>query len=111
MAKILTQYPNDMEKRDAYRLTRATAKKMKEAAGSVINPEKFVLYEDADAKSGEIKTVLTVEAEGEVFGTISPTFIREFVDAAEEFGGTPGPIKVIVGESKNGREYVTCEIV
>lgn len=111
MAKILNAYPKDMDKRSAYRLTRATAKKMVEAAGSVITPDKFVLYEDADPKSGELKTVLTVESDGEIFGTISQTFIREFTDAAEEFGGTPGPIKVIVGQTKNGRDFVTCEIV
>lgn len=111
MAKILSMYPADMDKRSAYRLTRASAKKMIEAAGSVITPERYVLYEGTDVKSGELKTVLTLEADGEVFGTISNTFIREFMDAANEFGGDPGPIKVITGETKNGRDYVTCEVV
>ena len=111
MAKILTKYPADLDDRAAYRLTRSAAKKMIEAAGSVVTPSAFILYEDADAKSGEIKTVLTMEADGEVFGTISPVFIREFMDAADYFGGTPGSIKVLTGETKAGREFVTCEIV
>ena len=111
MAKILTQFPADLDARTAYRLTRANAKKMIEAAGSVITPSAYVLYEDADAKSGEVKTVLTLEADGEVFGTISSVFIREFMDAADYFGGNPGSIKVISGETKGGREFVTCEIV
>lgn len=111
MAKIITQFPADLDKRTAYKLTRTQAKKMIEAAGSVLTPSAFVLYEDADAKSGEIKTVLTLEADGEIFGTISTVFIREFMDAAEYFDGNPGSIKVITGETRNGREYVTCEIV
>ncbi len=111
MAKIITQYPADLDKRTAYRLTRANAKKMIEAAGSVITPTAYVLYEEPDAKSGEIKTVLTIEADGEIFGTVSSVFIREFVDAAEYFNGDVGSIRIITGETKNGREFVTCEIV
>ena len=111
MAKILNQYPADLDKRTAYRLTRAQTKKMIEAAGSVLNPTAWVLYEDINGKSGEIQNVLTLEADGEVFGTVSKVFIREFTDAAEYFGGTPGAIKVITGETKNGRDFVSCEVV
>lgn len=111
MAKIITQFPADLDKRTAYRLTRASAKKMIDASGSVLTPSAFVLYEDADAKSGEIKKVLTIEADGEIFGTVSPVFIREFMDAAEFFGGDPGSIKILTGETKNGRDFVTCEVV
>lgn len=111
MANIKTVYPKDMDKRTAYRLTRANAKKVVDAAGSVITPSAYVLYEDEDIKSGELKTVLTFEADGEVFGTISPVFIREFMDAANYFGGEIGSIKILTGETKNGREFVTCEVI
>lgn len=111
MSKILAQHPHDMSKRDAYKITRGEAKKIKDIAGSVITPEMFALYEDTDLKTGELKKVLTIIADGEKFGTISPTFIREFMDAAEEFDGDIGPIKIVTGETKNGREYVTLELI
>lgn len=111
MSKILAQWPADMSERDVYKITRGNARKMQEIAGSVITPEQFALYEDIDVKTGETKRVLTIIADGEKFGTISPTFIREFMDAAEQFGGDVGTIKVLTGESKNGREFVTCELV
>lgn len=109
---ILATYPQDIDERTAYQLTREpNVKKMIEAAGSILNPEAFVLYEDADAKSGEIKKVLTIKCDNEIFGTISSTFINAFMDAADYFKGTPGPIEIVTGETKNGREYVTCKIV
>ena len=49
--------------------------------------------------------------DGEIFGTVSSVFIREFVDAAEYFNGDVGSIRIITGETKNGREFVTCELV
>lgn len=109
--KILNQYPTELSKRDAYRLTKAqSVKKMSEAAGSVLDPTAWVLYEDIDNKSGELKTVLVIEDNGEMFGTVSPTFIREFCDAAETFENEVGPIKVISGTTKAGREFITCEL-
>jgi accessory colonization factor AcfC len=109
--KILNQFPNELSKRDAYRLTKAqSVKKMSEAAGSVLNPTAWVLYEDLDNKSGEVKTVLTIEDNGEIFGTISGTFIREFCDAAETFENEVGPIKVIEGVTRSGRKFITCEL-
>lgn len=109
--KIINQYPNDLTKRDAYRLTKAQrVKKMSEASGSVLNPTAWVLYEDLDNKSGELKTVLVIEDNGEMFGTISGTFIREFCDAAETFENEVGPIKVIEGVTRAGRKFITCEL-
>lgn len=109
--KIINQYPNDLTKRDAYRLTKAqSVKKMSEASGSVLNPTAWVLYEDLDNKSGELKTVLVIEDNGEMFGTISGTFIREFCDAAETFENEVGPIKVIEGVTRAGRKFITCEL-
>ena len=109
--KILNQYPAELTKREAYRLTKAqSVKKMSEAAGSILNPTAWVLYEDLDNKSGELKKVLVLEDNGEIFGTISGTFIREFCDAAETFENEVGPIKVIEGTTKAGRQFITCEL-
>ena len=110
MTKLIASFPQ-LSKRDAYKLTKGSATKISEIAGSVITPEQWALYEDTDIKTGETKTVLTIIADQEKFGTISPTFIREFMDAAEEFDGDVGSIKVVPGTTRNGREYVTCELV
>lgn len=111
MNTINKQFPENLSRRDAVKLTRANAKKMSELSGSIIEPQKWVLYEDQDAKTGEIKTVLSIESNGEIFGTISPTFIREFTALTEEIGDDLGEIKVVTMKSKNGREFVTCELV
>lgn len=109
--KVINQFPADLTKRDAYRLTKAASvKKMSEAAGSVLNPTAWVLYEVLDDKTGEMKTVLVIEADGEMFGTISKTFIKEFCDACEEFDNDPGALKIIEGTTKSGRKYITCEL-
>ena len=75
--KIIKTFPETLDRRDAYRLTKAqSAHKIQDAAGTVLNPDKWVLFEDED-RTGEVKTVLTLEDSGELFGTISGTFIKE----------------------------------
>lgn len=109
--KIINQFPNELSKRDAYRLTKAqSVKKMSEAAGSVLNPSAWVLFEDLNSKTGELQTVLVMEDNGEKFATVSKTFIKEFCDACEAFDNNPGGIKVIEGTTKSGRKFITCEL-
>lgn len=109
---ILNKFPANMGKRDAYRLTKAQdVNKMQTLTGATIAPERWVLFEDPDPKTGEIKTVLVIESNGEKFGTISKTFIDAFIDAAEEFGEDLGEITVVGGKSKAGRDFITCEII
>jgi len=109
--KIINQFPNELSKRDAYRLTKAqSVKKMSEAAGSVLNPTAWVLFEDLNSKTGELQTVLVMEDSGEMFATVSKTFIKEFCDACEAFDNNPGAIKVIEGTTKSGRKFITCEL-
>jgi hypothetical protein len=75
---IIKSFPEELTKRDAYKLTESqTTHKLIELAGSIIEPEKWVLFEDED------KTVLTIEADGELYGTISGTFIDAFIKAME----------------------------
>ena len=108
--KIIKSFPETLNKRDAYRLTQAkSTKKMLDAAGSVLEPKCWVLSEDVD-QNGETKTALTLEADGELFGTISATFIDAFIGAFDELGPDMGPIRVVTGTTRNGRTYVTCEL-
>lgn len=109
---VKTVYPEKLDQRSIYKLVKsAEVHKMVDAAGSELEVVKYVIFDDTDSKTGEVKEVLTIETEdGEMFGTISPTFIREFKDIVKFFDGEVGNIKVITGTSKGGREFVTCSI-
>lgn len=109
---VIRQYPEGMDKKTAYRLMNSNAaKKMLAAEGSQLEIAAWVVYEDVDESTGEIKKVLSLSTtDGEIFGTISPTFIREFEKMADYFGDDLTDITVISGKSKSGRTYITCDI-
>lgn len=109
---IIRQFPEDLDNRSIYKLTNSqNAQKMSAAAGSVLTPEKWVIFEDADIKTGELRKVLVIEAQGEVFATVSKTFLDNFEKAVNYFNGDVGQIQVIQGVSKGGRDFITCGIV
>ena len=109
---ILRAYPDNLDKRTMYKLTQnANVQKLSTIAGSVIIPEKWVLYEDANIKTGEIGKVLVIEADKEMFATVSRTFIDSFEKAVDNLGEDVGEILVAPGTSKAGRDFINCEIV
>lgn len=109
--EILRSYPENMDRREEFKLTNSKeAQKLSTAAGSVLELEKWIIYMDVDAKTGEMQKVLTIEAAGEVFATVSKTFIDSFEKAADFFNNNIGAIQVISGTSKAGREYIDCQI-
>lgn len=111
MLNIVNSYPENLTERQAYKLTHSqSVQKMQSASGSVIDPKSWVIFKDLDNKTGEEKTVLAVETEGEIFATISPFFINSFLDIVENFGGDCGPIKVVSLTAKSGREFIACEL-
>lgn len=111
--EVIKSYPENLDKRELFRLMNSNETgKMSDAEGSVISPRAWVIFNDADAKTGEVKKVVVIDTkDGELFGTISNTFITEFEKIVDYFGGDPGDIKIISGESKAGRTYITCDIV
>lgn len=110
--EIIRQYPEEMDKRTSYRLMNSSEiQKMSEADGSILEVAAWVIFEDVDESTGEVKKVVTIKtADGELFGTISPTFIREFENMCKHFGNDVGNIKVVSGTSKAGRTFITCDI-
>lgn len=111
--EVIRKYPEDMSTREAYKLMNSNeTKKMSDAEGSVLNPKAWIMYEDVTAKTGEIKKVVSLITEdGEIFGTISESFINAFERIVDFFDGEVGEIKVVSGVSKAGRTYITCDIV
>lgn len=109
----IIEMSKNVDKKKAYQLTHALhTRKVKEAVDSVLPVNSWVRYTDIDTTTGEAKEVVVIESEGEIFGTISKTFIREFTDILQAFGDDDDlAIKVVAGTSKSGREFVSCEIV
>lgn len=109
----IIEMSKNVDKKKAYQLTHAMqTRKVQDAVDSTLPINAWVRYNDIDATTGEAKEVVVIESEGEVFGTISKTFIREFVDIIAAFGDDPDfAIKVVSGTSRAGRKFVSCEIV
>lgn len=110
--EVIRKYPESMNARTAYKMMKSPdVKKMSDAEDSILEVRSWIKYTDVDNKTGEIKEILTLETvDGEMFGTVSETFKREFEDIVSFFGDNVGEIKVIGGTSKSGRKYITCTI-
>ena len=110
----ITQSSKNLTTVDIYRLTKSpNTQKMSDCVGQRIEVKAWCIYEDADKKTGDIKTILTLSTpEGETFGTNSATFISDFLDMwalFEDAGETVNAINVLSGTSKNGRPFIMCE--
>lgn len=110
--EIIAKYPESMDPRTAYKLMKSPeVKKMSDAEDSILEVTAWVKYSDPDPKTGEIREILALVTEdGEMFGTVSNTFKREFDDIVAFFGPAVGAIKVISGQSKAGRKFITCTV-
>lgn len=110
--KVITK-SKELSPKEVYDLTmNPTTQRMVDAVSQEIEVEAWLLYEDIDTSSGEVKEVLSIlTPEGEVFGTISPTFKDEFTKMHElmnDMGVQVKRIEIASGTSKAGRTYITC---
>ena len=90
-------------------------RKLVEAVGQDLDIAAFVQYYDSDPETGAVKLVCVIKTvEGELFGTASPTFNRDFdkmCSVYEQFGDVPKTIRVACGTSKAGRKFNICKAV
>ena len=109
---VTAKFPADMDARTQYKLMKSPAvKKMSDAAGSILEVKAWIAYTDSDSRTGEEREVLTIETlDGELFGTVSSTFKREFSDIVKYFGDDVGAIRIVSGQSKAGRTFITCTV-
>lgn len=110
---VIKMYPETMDKKTLYSLTRGQGMMVKDVdERTVITPVAYAVYEDTD-KDGKTNEVLAIrdKESGEVFITISSTFMRDFFDIVEFMGEDDYSIRTVHGTTKAGREFVTCTMV
>lgn len=110
--KILNASPN-LSVKDIYALTmNPKTEKMKDHKGERIELAAWAVYEDVNRKTGELHEILAIKTpEGETFATNSPTFMADFSAMMELFASMGEAVPAIVvdcGQSKAGREFITC---
>lgn len=114
--KIIEKSRDNMNVSELHNLTRSiNAHKMETAKGTRLNIDDYVFFidEKTDAKSGEVieTVVLSIRDDGEIYSTISPTFIEEFKAIREicrECGEAFDHVDVVTGTSRNGRTFITA---
>lgn len=110
--ELIKAFPEELDQRTIYKMMKSPdVKKMSDAEGSVLEVAAWIAYNDTDSRTGEIRSILTIlTTDGEMFGTVSGVFQREFMDITKFFGDDVGAIKVFSGKSKAGRNFITCSI-
>lgn len=102
----------ELSAQEKYFLTMApSVQKMKDVISQEIEIEAYCIYEDTNSKGEEQEILSIVTPEGDVFATNSPTFKEDFEKMHTMFnecGEKVTAIKVISGQSKAGREFITC---
>ena len=109
--KVIECYPENMDKRTQFGLMACdNAMKMMTLDGSTVEPEMWIHYTKAN-NEGEDVEVLTIKTGEEIFSTISPTFIRKFMEIVDFMGADQvGQINVYSAKSKAGRSYISCDL-
>lgn len=72
---------------------------------------KWVLLgeKDTDKPDSEEKRILVVyDDSGQVYGTVSDTFIRQFMDCVTMFEDEFKAFSVDIGTAKSGRDFIKC---
>lgn len=86
-------------------------RRLKDAEGTVVPVKNWMLYSVLD-KDGNDQTLLSVLSEDNVaYATNSRTFIETFTQLCDMFtesGEEITAIKVLGGQSKAGRHFITC---
>ena len=110
--ELIKAFPAELDQRTIYKMMKSPdVKKMTDADGSVLDVAAWISYTDVDSRTGEIIEILTIQTtDGEMFGTVSGVFQREFKDITKFFGDDVGLIKVTSGKSRSGRNFITCSV-
>lgn len=109
--EIIKKYPENMDAMQVYMLTVSkSVGKLSELKGARLNVEAWVRGVDADRNGEAHPTLYIKSADGQRVATNSPTFIESFDTIVGIFGDAIPPIAIVAQRSKNGREYMVCDI-
>ena len=116
--KFIRTNINQNDKKEVYRMTKGDSLKVQDMdKGTSFPVDKYAIYEEEKTRKKQdgtteeyTDTVLTVVSGNMKLGTISATFIRSFLEIVDLMDGDPFSIVITGGKSKNGREYVNCEL-
>lgn len=101
----------NISKKDMFNMTEGgSSNKMSDAIGQTLDMAGWILYETEDSKGQTVTALAVIEKNGLISSTISETFIKQFNKILDFMDGEDFNLKVIGGTSKNGRQFVTCEI-
>lgn len=112
--QIIRQTHKPVSKPLAFALTKSNAiMSMKECVDDSFEVKEWVLYEEEDKKDPmkQQKVLSIMGDDGVIRATNSPTFQEMFLDMVDIMGEDDFAIKIITGESKAGRTFVTCDLV
>ena len=99
---------NGLSKQDIYRMSHNTSISAKDLAGSTLDVAAYLYYHDINSR-GEDVNVLVLKTGTDLISTISGTFATAFLDIVEALD-LPVQIRVLVGKTSKGRDFVTCEL-
>ena len=110
--KIIRTKNENISVKEKYLMSMNTEiRRMRDAEGMNVPVVNWMLYSDTD-KDGNEQTLLSILSEDNVaYATNSRTFIESFAtlcDMFKESGEEITAIKVIGGQSKAGRHFITC---
>ena len=117
--KFIKTNIDSTDKKQVYRMTKGDSLKVQDIEkGTSLAIDLFAVYEEEKVRTkqggkGEetyTDTVLAFTSNGKKYGTISQTFIRSFLEIVEIMNGEPFAIVITGGQTKNGRQYVNCEL-
>ena len=98
----------DYTGKELYRVTKSQSIAKVSTIENAVTVNGYVIFTDTD-KDGNDIDILSIDTNDGVFATNSKTFIESFLDIVDMIGL---PVEIIVGHgtSKNGRNYIYCDI-
>ena len=84
--------------------------KVSDNIGFTGEPSDYVIYTQDDGDGGEVAICAMRFADGKMLATNSATFRKEIELMIDTFGKIPA-IEIVSGTSRNGRKYVTAELM
>lgn len=108
MSTPIISNPMNYAGKELYRVTKSQSIKKVSTIETAVTVNGYVIFTDTDKDGNEIE-ILSIDTNDGAFATNSKTFIESFLDIVEMLGA---PVEIVVGHgtSKNGRNYIYCDI-